>query len=187
VAALLILASQQAVAVDAAAGKRFQAATVDLPGTSPRPDHATTESTPVRLAYVPKPAPAETHPDWDAVRGGLILFGVGYGLALAAGVDKDFAGGAQWLSVPVAGPWATLAAGLDVNAWAIAADGVVQLLGGLITVGGFAYPKRTLRAAAARVDPDGGPSWTVPRPSFAIPNGCTRCDRFWALELRKDF
>jgi hypothetical protein len=87
--------------------------------------------------------PTQT-PNWKAVQGGLILFTLGYGLALAAGASCSFEDQAKWLAVPVAGPWVALGSGAEANGWALAGDGVVQFAGALITLGGFLYPKRVM-------------------------------------------
>jgi hypothetical protein len=87
--------------------------------------------------------PTQT-PNWKAVQGGLILFTVGYGLALTAAASSSFEGEAKWLAAPVAGPWIALGSGAETNGWILAGDGIIQFVGALIAVGGFLYPKRAM-------------------------------------------
>jgi len=95
----------------------------------------------------PMEAPGVT-PQWKAVLGGLALLGLGYGGALAAGASVSFDRDAKWLAAPVVGPWIALGKDTELNGWVLAGDGVVQLMGALIAVGGFAYPKRVMGPAS---------------------------------------
>jgi len=93
-------------------------------------------------------APSVT-PQWKAVLGGLVLLGLGYGGALAAGASVSFDRDAKWLAAPVVGPWIALGKDTELNGWVLAGDGVVQLLGALIAVGGFVYPERVMGPSSA--------------------------------------
>ena len=109
---------------------------------------AATCSQPMEPTPAPSSSPLYTQspttiPDWKAVGGGLVLFGAGYGLALAA------VGSSRWMAIPLAGPWIALGTGAEKpSEWALALDGIMQGSGALITAGGFIYPTQMLGPAA---------------------------------------
>ncbi len=107
-----------------------------------------------------------TRPDWLAVQGGAVLFGVAYGAALVTAGQEGFRDNTGWLAIPAAGPWISLWAGSDVAGWALAADGIAQLGGGALITMGFANPETTLGPAQAserRVLPTRTPGREEPR------------------------
>ena len=134
---------------------------------------------PARAEGSRAPREAYSRPDARAVSGGLVLFGLAYGAAVVIGARHDFQQGTRWLPVPVAGPWAALADGTRENAWGLAADGIAQLGGALITTAAFVYPRRVLGPASGST----GPKVAV----VVVPAGGPAVARDWSLALRGSF
>lgn len=95
----------------------------------------------------PSRSEVRTEIDGRTLSGGLILFGGAYGIALAIPVSEGFDDARGFLAVPGAGPWIALEAGADVDGWAIAADGVLQLSGAFLIGLALTHPRRTLGPA----------------------------------------
>jgi len=94
--------------------------------------HAVTLSTPAAAeegteAFVPRPdSPLLTR----IQTGGLLVFGVSYGIALGVPAVNGFSEGREWFAVPVAGPVIGLSRGAPIDPWAVAFDEIGQV-GGL--------------------------------------------------------
>lgn len=104
-----------------------------------------------------------TAPDWVAVQGGAVLFGVAYGAAMVTAGRNGFRDDTGWLALPVAGPWVSLWGGSTLSGWALAADGIAQLGGGTLLTMGFASPRTTLGPAQAGVQESAPPVWVLAR------------------------
>ena len=92
------------------------------------PAHAEEGSRPAK-SEAPVPRPSE--PLLTRVQtGGLVLFGVSYGLVLSIPVMHGFSEGREWLAVPVAGPIIGATNGVLEYPWAVVLDEVGQV-GGL--------------------------------------------------------
>ena len=102
-----------------------------------------------------------SRPDWLAVQGGAVLFGVAYGAALVTAGQENFRDNAGWLAIPVGGPWLSLWSGTSVAGWALAADGIAQLGGGALVTMGFANPQTTLGPAQAGLQHGDNQSWAA--------------------------
>ncbi len=100
-------------------------------------------------------------PDWLAVQGGAVLFGVAYGAALVTAGQERFRDNTSWLAIPVGGPWLSLWSGTNVAGWALAADGIAQLGGGALVTMGFANPETTLGPAQASLWRGDVQSWAA--------------------------
>lgn len=108
-------------------------------------------------SYATLPGPT-SRPDPIALRGGLVLFGASYGIALGGAAAMKLKRPEGWLAVPFAGPWIALARDADPGPWPLLADGVLQIAGAAIVAVGFIEPRRSLGPAAA---------WAI-RPDMAL-------------------
>lgn len=86
------------------------------------------------LAHRAPLQPRVVHPDYSALSAGVLVFGLGYALAVAS----PLRGGPARLAIPIAGPWLS-----DVS-WAWALDGLVQIGGVAFMVDAFANPVTVL-------------------------------------------
>jgi hypothetical protein len=104
----------------------------------------------VESAPAPDTARARTDPEVRAIAGGVFTFGISYGFALGVAATSGHQGDSH-LYMPIVGPWLDLgdrgscphaASCNNETAYGalIVADGVLQTLGALLVVSGFAFP-----------------------------------------------
>jgi len=68
--------------------------------------------------------------------GGLLLFGVSYGLALGVPAVSGFSESREWFAIPVAGPVIGMARGAPLDAWPIVLDEIGQVGGLTLLIAG---------------------------------------------------
>ena len=90
-------------------------------------------SEPASEASVPRPS----EPALSRVQtGGLVLFGVSYGIALGVPSVAGFSEGREWFALPLAGPVIGLARGAPISPWPVVFDEIGQLGGLTLLVAG---------------------------------------------------
>jgi len=93
-----------------------------------------------------QPEEWERVPNYRAILGGALVFGVGYS---AAAGSATWGSGSHWLYVPVVGPWVEMA---DEGGWPIALDGLLQGVGAGVTLAGvFLGEKRQLGSGGVAI------------------------------------
>jgi len=97
---------------------------------------ATAEGTANALKSEPS-VPRPSEPLLSRVQaGGLVLFGVSYGVALGVPAVAGFSEGREWFALPLAGPVIGLARGAPVSPWPVVFDEIGQVGGLTLLVAG---------------------------------------------------
>lgn len=90
-----------------------------------------------RVAAGEPPVPRPSEPLLSRVQtGGLVLFGVSYGIALGVPAVAGFSEGREWFALPVAGPVIGLVRGAPVSPWPVVFDEIGQVGGLTLLVAG---------------------------------------------------